>query len=105
MSIVLIYGLTGAALVGMATYAFAVGSHLLRRMLAFNLIGSGTFLLLGALARRADADSDPVANALIITGIVVSFAATALGVALIIAWHDRRKFALRKKADEGRTNG
>jgi len=59
----------------------------LRKILAFNLIGGGVFLLFGVVARRGAAagfGGDPVPHALIITGIVVAFAATALAIALLL---------------------
>jgi multicomponent Na+:H+ antiporter subunit C len=59
----------------------------LRKILAFNVIGSGVFLLFGAIARRGSAANmggDPVPQALLITGIVVAFSATALAIALLL---------------------
>ena len=59
----------------------------LRKILAFNLLGSGVFLLFGVVARRGAAagfGGDPVPQALVITGIVVAFSATALAVALLL---------------------
>jgi multicomponent Na+:H+ antiporter subunit C len=50
-------------------------------------MGSGVFLVFGIVARRgADAGFrfDPVPQAMVITGIVVAFAASALAVALIL---------------------
>ena len=64
-----------------------VNPHPLRKILAFNVIGSGVFLLFGAIARRgasAGVGGDPVPQALLITGIVVAFSATALAVALLL---------------------
>jgi multicomponent Na+:H+ antiporter subunit C len=49
------------------------------------------FLLFGVVARRgADAGlgGDPVPQALVITGIVVAFSATALAVALLLRLHE-----------------
>ncbi|MFN3945101.1 MAG: NADH-quinone oxidoreductase subunit K [Allosphingosinicella sp.] len=84
------YGLTGALLIAIGFYGFVARRHLLRQVLAFNLIGSGLFLLFGALARRAgDATSDPVPQAMIITGIVVALSATALAVTLVVRLHER----------------
>jgi multicomponent Na+:H+ antiporter subunit C len=80
-------GLCGAALVGLGLFGFVTHPHLLRKILAFNLLGSGVFLLFGVVARRGAAagiGADPVPQALIITGIVVAFSATALAVALIL---------------------
>jgi multicomponent Na+:H+ antiporter subunit C len=84
------FGLTGALLIGIGFYGLVARRHLLRQVLAFNLIGSGLFLMFGALARRAgDASSDAVPQAMIITGIVVALAAAALAVTLIVRLHER----------------
>jgi multicomponent Na+:H+ antiporter subunit C len=77
-------GLCGAALVAIGLYGLIVQAHLLRRVLGFNMMGSGIFLLFGSLSARGDVlKVDPVPQAMIITGIVVSLAATALALALI----------------------
>lgn len=79
-----IFGLSGAALVGIGLYGFIANRHLLRRLVAFNVVGSGIFLLFGATGyRRPEIGSDPVPQALIITGIVVALSATALAVTLV----------------------
>ncbi len=86
-----LYGLCGAALVGIGLYGLLTDPRLLRKIIAFNLVGSGVFLLFGVVARRgADAGlgGDPVPQALVITGIVVAFSATALAVALLLRLHD-----------------
>ena len=82
-----LYGLCGAVLVGLGLYGLIVHPQPLRKILAFNLIGGGVFLLFGVVARRGAAagfGGDPVPHALIITGIVVAFAATALAIALLL---------------------
>ncbi|WP_461326148.1 NADH-quinone oxidoreductase subunit K [Bradyrhizobium diazoefficiens] len=59
----------------------------LRKIIAFNLLGSGVFLLFGVVGRRGAAagiGNDPVPQALVITGIVVAFSATALAIALLL---------------------
>jgi multicomponent Na+:H+ antiporter subunit C len=57
--------------------------HLLRRILAVNIMGSGVFLLLVVLAdRRPGQPPDPVPHAMVLTGIVVAVSATALALAL-----------------------
>jgi len=91
MSGATLYGLVAAALVGAGLYGLIVNPQPLRKILAFNVIGSGVFLLFGAVARRGAAlgmGADPVPQALIITGIVVAFSATALAVALLLRLHD-----------------
>jgi multicomponent Na+:H+ antiporter subunit C len=99
MSEAQIYGLCGAGLVGIGLYGALVGRSALRRLLAFNLLGGGVFLVFGAIARRgglvAGVLSDPVPQALVITGLVVAFAATALAVALLIRIRDVSAWARR----------
>jgi multicomponent Na+:H+ antiporter subunit C len=87
MTEAVLYGLCAAALVGLGLFGLIVQPHPLRKILAFNLIGSGVFLLFGVVARRGAAaglGGDPVPQALVITGLVVAFAATALAVALLL---------------------
>lgn len=90
-----LFGLCSAALVGLGLFGVIVRPEPLRKILAFNLLGSGVFLFFGVVARRGAAaglGADPVPQALVITGIVVSFSATALAVALVLR--------LRKLTDE-----
>ena len=87
MSATVLFGLCGALLVGLGVYGLLVQPQPLRKILAFNLLGSGVFLLFGVIARRGAAagfGGDPVPQALVITGVVVAFAATALAVALLL---------------------
>lgn len=82
-----LFGLSSVVLVGLGLFGLIVHPQPLRRILAFNLLGSGVFLLFGVIARRgagAGLNSDPVPQALVITGLVVAFAATALAVALLL---------------------
>ncbi|MGV0974391.1 MAG: NADH-quinone oxidoreductase subunit K [Azonexus sp.] len=91
MNAVTFYGLCGAALVGLGLYGLIVNPQPLRKILSFNLVGSGVFLLFGVVARRGAAlgmGGDPVPQALVITGIVVAFSATALAVALLLRLYD-----------------
>jgi multicomponent Na+:H+ antiporter subunit C len=79
--------LGASALVGIGLYGVIVLAHPLRKIIAFNVMGSGVFVLFGALAKRGAAaglHADPVPQALLITAIVVAFAASALAVALIV---------------------
>ena len=61
--------------------------HLLRKILAFNVLGTGVFLLFGVVARRGTLPglgADPIPQALVITGMVVAFSATALAIGLLL---------------------
>jgi multicomponent Na+:H+ antiporter subunit C len=87
MSAAMVFGLCGAVLVGLGLYGLIVNPQPLRKILAFNLVGTGVFMLFGIVARRGAAagfGGDPVPQALVITGIVVAFSATALAVALLL---------------------
>lgn len=84
MNAPLIFSLVGAALFCMALYAVITAAHALRRILAVNVMCSGVFLVLVALARRAPGDlPDPVPHAMVITGIVVAISATAVAIVLV----------------------
>lgn len=73
-------------LAGLATFGtglagvFATG-HAIRRILAANLTATGLFLVLVGFARRSD-PPDPVAHALVLTGIVVAVSGTGLALAI-----------------------
>jgi len=82
-----VFGLCAAVLVGLGLFGLIVHPHPLRKILAFNLLGGGVFLLFGVVARRGAAagmGGDPVPQAMVITGIVVAFSATALAVATLL---------------------
>jgi len=81
MGVATVFGLCGAAAVGLGLYGVIVNPQPLRKILAFNLLGSGVFLIFGVVARRGAAagfGGDPVPQALVITGVVVAFSASAL---------------------------
>ena len=91
MSGATLLGLVAAALVGIGLYGVVVNPQPLRKILAFNVMGNGVFLLFGVVARRGaipGLGGDPVPQALLITAIVVAFAATALAVTLLLRLHD-----------------
>jgi len=95
MSIVFLYALVGVGLFILGLYALIVHAHLLRKILAINIMGSGVFLVLVALGGRTPGVSpDPVPHAMVITGIVVAVSATALALALM----------LRVQAETGRAH-
>ena len=82
-----VFGICGAIAAGLGLYGVIVNPQPLRKILAFNLLSSGVFLFFGVIARRgavASFTGDPVPQALVITGIVVAAAGTALAVALLV---------------------
>jgi multisubunit Na+/H+ antiporter MnhC subunit len=55
MSIATIFGICAACLVGLGLYGLIVQPQPLRKILAFNILGGGIFLLFGAVARHGAA--------------------------------------------------
>ncbi len=88
MNIDFFYALTGVGLFTLGLYALIKHSHLLRKILAINVMGSGVFLVLVALSARNQQAPDPVPHAMVITGIVVAISATALALALMLRLRD-----------------
>lgn len=70
----------GVGLLVLGLWAFALHRHLLRRLLAFNVIGTGIFLLLMSMVGPS---AMPAAHGLVITGLVVALVGTALGALLV----------------------
>lgn len=86
MSSGLIFASSGVLLFAMGMAGVVLITPLLRRIIAFNLMGSGAFLVLVGLAQRQDV-ADAVPQAMVLTGIVVAVAATALALALTRRLH------------------
>jgi multicomponent Na+:H+ antiporter subunit C len=87
MNAATLFGICGAVLAGLGLFGLITNPEPLRKILAFNLLGTGTFLIFGVVARRGAAaglGGDPVPQALVITGIVVAFSATAMAVVLLL---------------------
>lgn len=86
MSSALVFAWSGVVLFGLGLFGFIAHRHLLRRLLAFNIMGSGVFLILVGLAQDGRG-VDPVPHALVITGIVVAVASTALALVVFRRWY------------------
>ncbi|MEX2607504.1 MAG: NADH-quinone oxidoreductase subunit K [Kiritimatiellia bacterium] len=85
----LIYTLAGIWIAVIGLRGVLAEEHVFRKIVASNIFGSGVFLVLVALARRApDGPPDPVPHGMILTGIVVAVSATALMLALLGHLHD-----------------
>ena len=77
------YAIAGAWILCAGLYHLLVEPNFLRRILAANVMGTGIFLVLVALARRApEGPPDPVPHAMVLTGIVVAVSASAVLLAL-----------------------
>jgi multicomponent Na+:H+ antiporter subunit C len=101
------FGVCGAMLVGVGLFGLITNPEPLRKILAFNLVGSGVFLIFGAIARRGASvglGGDPVPQALVITAIVVAFAATALAIALLLRLFEETGEATLDSGESGDAN-
>lgn len=84
MSVAALYSVTGVLLFSIGLYGVITREHLFRKVLAFNIMGSGVFLFLVSVAgRMPGTPPDPVPHAMVLTGIVVTVSATAFALALI----------------------
>ena len=84
MTTAAMYTLSGIALFGIGFYAVVVHAHRLRKVLAVNVMASGVFLALVAMAYRTpNAPPDPAPHAMVLTGVVVAVSATAVALSLI----------------------
>lgn len=86
MTTQILYAIAGAAVLCMGLFAFLTAQHVLRRILGLNIVGSGVFMMLIALAARID-PPDPIPHAMVLTGIVVAVCVTALALALLCRMH------------------
>lgn len=84
------YALVGAGLVGIGLHGLILTPNLLRKIIALNIMGNGTFLVLVSLSKRLPefAHPDPVPQAMVLTGVVVAVSATALALALLCRYYE-----------------
>lgn len=88
MSTALLYAGSGIILFSIGLHALLVRRHLLRKILSANIMGSGVFMVFIAMgARVADGVTDPVPQAMVLTGIVVSLCFTAVAIVLAVRIH------------------
>lgn len=83
MSTDIIYSLTGVFLFFLGLFGVCVSAHIVRKLIAVNIMGVGVFMLCLATALH-DQLTDPILHAMVLTGIVVAVAGTALCLWLAI---------------------
>ena len=81
MSSMTVYLMAGILLWAMGLHGLLVNRHVLRRVIALNLMSSGVFMVMVTLAMRA-APPDPVLHALVLTGLIVAVCSTAFALRL-----------------------
>lgn len=84
----LLYAGGGIMIFFIGLHALLIQRHLLRKILATNVMSSGVFLVFIALGSRAPGGvTDPVPQALVLTGIVVALCFTAVALVLAVRIH------------------
>jgi multicomponent Na+:H+ antiporter subunit C len=78
----MLYASSGVVVFAVALYKMFTCEHVVRRIIAANVLGTGVFLVLVGIAHRVPTEIDPVPHALVLTGVVVSVSATACALAL-----------------------
>lgn len=73
------FAIIGALVIALALHCFFRRSHMLPRLVAINLMGSGVFLIMISLARSIRV-LDMVAEVLVLTGMLISLGATSLAL-------------------------
>lgn len=76
------YLMVAVGLIAVGLARFLLVRDRVARLVAMNVLGSGSLLLLIALAARQE-PADPVLTALVITGLVITVAFTGVGAVLI----------------------
>ncbi|MFO7893673.1 MAG: NADH-quinone oxidoreductase subunit K [Longimicrobiales bacterium] len=103
MTPLVLYACAGAALFVVGLHALVTRAHLFWKVLAVNIMAGGIFLVLITAPPRLGAGPDPVPQAMVLTGIVVAVASTALalGLALRVAARTGRPFLEEEVPDPG----
>ncbi len=85
-----IYIMVGVALFIMGIFGVIINKHLIQKLISLNIFTSGIFLIFVAITYTNEKASS-IAIALVLTGLVVSLAAMALGIMLIRAYYGRKE--------------
>lgn len=82
MTATALYLILGTAVAVAGLVRMLLVRDLVARLIAMNLVGVGSLLILLALGARSE-QTDPVLSALVITGLVITVAFTGFGAVLI----------------------
>ena len=93
MSSSAVHVLVAAAIFGIGVHGLLLSRHLMRKLLALNLMLSALFLLLIVVPVPIDGRPDPVPQALVLTGIVIAVSTTAFALALMVRLFRRQGHA------------
>lgn len=77
-----LYSLCAILLFAIGLLGFLLNSDFIRKLLGLNVIGIAIFMLMLATANTFPNAVDPIPHAMVLTGIIVAAAGTALGLNL-----------------------
>ena len=100
-----IYVAASAAVFGTGVYGLILARHILRKLLALNLMGGGVFLLLITLGGGGDGPPDPIPQAMVLTGIVIAVSATAFALAMLVRLYQETGRATLELEDDDQEGG
>lgn len=83
----------GAGLFALGLYGLFVRRNVILKLIALNVAASGVFLVMVAAAPLVDGRPDPLPQALVLTGIVISVSVTAFALALVRRLAERSRRA------------
>jgi multicomponent Na+:H+ antiporter subunit C len=89
MSAEFLYSACSVGLFGIGLYGLIASAMPIQKVLAVNIMGLGVFMLLIATAYKPHGITDPVPHAMVLTGIVVAVAGTALALSILCRIHRR----------------
>lgn len=95
----LLYSICGISLFCIGLIGFALLKDVIKKVLSINIMGIGIFMLFIATSVAAPGYTDPIPHAMVLTGIVIAAAGTALMLHLAININH-----LQKAADHGDQN-
>jgi multicomponent Na+:H+ antiporter subunit C len=84
----ILYSATGFTLFAIGILGVVLAAHVMRKILALNVMGVGIFMFLIAFSNQGPSMADPVPQAMVLTGIVIAVAGTALALSLMVRLHD-----------------
>lgn len=79
----MIFAIAGGLLFIIGLHGLFTRRNLVMRIMAANIAAAGTFVVILSASGRAGATADPVAQAMVLTGIVVAVSVTAFALSLI----------------------
>jgi len=91
MNTLLMYSVTGVGLFAIGLLGLIISSHIMRKILSINIMGVGIFMLLIAFAKQNGEIADPLPHAMVLTGIVIAAAGTALALNLMVRLYDMQQ--------------